>query len=63
MFCKRETLETLPPTKSATTYHSFRIFFKKMQWKEMDNLHATDWSWAVKSNQFTPMLTDLQVAT
>ena len=54
--------ETLPPIGSATKYHSFRTYFPIIQWMRESNLRAVDWDWAVKSNKFIPVLTDLEAA-
>ena len=54
--------ETLPPTGSATKYHSFRTYCPIIQWMRESNLRAVDWDWAVKSNKFIPVLTDLEAA-
>ena len=54
-------LETLPPTGSATKYHSF-TYFSIIQWMKESNLRVVDWDWEVKSNKFTPVLTDVEDA-
>ena len=55
--------EELPPTNSASRYHSFQRHFQITQKKEGSNIRATEWCWAVKSNKFIPVLTDLEVVT
>ena len=55
--------ETLPLNNSASKYHSFQTHFQIKHQKEESNLRALEWSWAVKSNKFIPVQTDLEAAT
>ena len=55
--------ETLPPTtESALRYHSFQRYFQITQ-QERSKLLATEQRSAVKSGNFFPVLTDLEVTT
>ncbi|KAG7158010.1 hypothetical protein Hamer_G014891 [Homarus americanus] len=52
------TPESLPPTKSSTKYHSFRVYYQIMVWtgKESD-MNTVDWEWKLEDNQFVPVMT------
>jgi len=40
------TPERLPPTSSATTFHSLRVYYQIMVWMGMANdMNPTDWGW------------------
>lgn len=51
------TPERLPPTSSATKFHSFRVYYQIMTWLRYENkIEATDWGWKVDKNQFKPIM-------
>ncbi|KAG1670130.1 Sodium-dependent multivitamin transporter [Nymphon striatum] len=48
----------LPPTASATKFHSLRAYYQIMTWLGLEsNLDATDWGWKIEDNQFAPVMT------
>ncbi|KAG1678682.1 hypothetical protein GQR58_013306 [Nymphon striatum] len=48
----------LPPTASATKFHSLRAYYQIMTWLGLEsNLDATDWGWKIEDNQFVPVTT------
>ncbi|KAG1682454.1 Organic cation transporter protein [Nymphon striatum] len=48
----------LPPTASATKFHSLRAYYQIMTWLGLEsNLDATDWGWTIEDNQFAPVMT------
>ena len=49
----------LPPTASATKFHSLRAYYQIMTWLGLEsNLDATDWGWKIEDNQFAPVMTE-----
>ena len=49
---------SLPPTASATKFHSLHSCYQKMMWQGLEsNLDATGCGWKVEDNQFTPAMT------
>lgn len=54
--------QVLPPTASATKYHSFRVYLQVQQWLGRADLNPTDWGWNVKDGKLTPKETDLPPA-
>ena len=50
--------ENLPPTSSATRYHSLRVFHQIQVWKGRNDLPAENWGWAVKGNRLLAVHTD-----
>ena len=57
------TPERLPPTASATKYHSLRVYYQIMTWMGKEtSLDATDWGWKTEANQFIPVMTDRNAA-
>lgn len=54
---------TLPPTASATKYHSLRVYHQIQMWKdERPDLLAEQWGWEVSNGKMMPILTDLPPA-
>ena len=52
------TSARLPPTSSATKYHSLRSYYQIMIWLGLEsNLDATDWGWKIENDQFMPVMT------
>lgn len=50
--------ERLPPTKSSTKYHSFRVYYQIMVWTGNESdLNVVDWGWKLEGNQFVPVMT------
>lgn len=51
------TPERLPPTASATKYHSLRVYYQIMTWigKE-DGMDETEWGWKCENNMFKPVM-------
>ena len=48
----------LPPTASATKFHSLRAYYQIITWLGLEsNLDATDWGWKIEDNQFAPVMT------
>ena len=55
--------ESLPPTESATKYHSYRTYYQIMQWKHgICSLFPTSWCWIEASGEFAPALTEFAAA-
>ena len=53
------TPERLPPTKSATDYHSRRTYYQVLIWTGQANqMSAADWGWKVENNQCLPVMSD-----
>lgn len=53
------TPERLPPTASATKFHSLRCYYQIRAWcGEEKDLHATDWGWKLENNLFKPVMCD-----
>ena len=51
--------ETLPPTKSALKYHSFRCYYQIMKWLSCDNdIKAEKWGWINTENKYYLKTTD-----
>jgi hypothetical protein len=50
--------EKLPPTVSATKYHSLRSYLQIMKWKQYNSIDARKWGWTEKEGEFVPVLTD-----
>ena len=56
-------LESLPPTESATKYHSYRTYYQIMLWNHgICSLFLTSWGWIEASGEFAPLLTDFAAA-
>ena len=55
--------EKLPPTSSATKYHSLRVYFQIMLWKkENAKMKPDEWGWQEKAGKLFPILTDKESA-
>ena len=53
--------ESLPPTESATKYHSYRTYYQIMQWKHgICSLFPTSWGWIETSGDLLQCLLTLQ---
>ena len=54
----------LPPTASATKYHSLRSYYQIMIWLGLESsLDETDWGWKIENNQFMPVMTEKKPCT
>ncbi|WAR15716.1 hypothetical protein MAR_005821 [Mya arenaria] len=53
--------ETLPPTSSATKYHSLRTYYQMLQWKGLDE-NPCDYGWMLSNGLLVPNLTDMAPA-
>ena len=52
--------QTLPPTSAAAKYHSFRVFYQIMKWKEIDDqMTPLNWGWKKIDDKLMPVMTDL----
>jgi len=48
----------LPPTASATIFHSLRAYYQIMIWLGLQsNLDPTGWGWKIEDKQFAPVMT------
>lgn len=57
------TPERLPPTASAASFHSLRVYFQIMIWMEMgSDMNPTEWGWKCENNKLKPIMTDVNVA-
>jgi hypothetical protein len=55
--------ERLPPTASATKYHSLRSYLQVRIWQcTANDLNPADWGWSKMSGEYVPMTTDLTAA-
>ena len=55
--------ERLPPTESATKFHSLRSYYQISVWKGTDsNLQATDWGWKLHDGHYEPLTMDCSPA-
>ena len=56
--------EHLPPTESATRFHSYRSYYQIMIWQGLDQgMHVTDWGWILgDNNKLVPVMTDMSAA-
>lgn len=53
----------LPPTESATSYHSMRTYYQIQTWMGQNkDLNPLDYGWKQTINRFTPIATDLPIA-
>ena len=51
------TPERLPPTESATKYHSMRVYFQIMVWMgKAGDMDATNWDWTFQQNKYIPIM-------
>ncbi len=57
------THQRLPPTSSATQFHSLRVYYQVMVWMGMANgMNPTDWGWREETHQLIPRLTEWKAA-
>lgn len=57
------TSDRLPPTESATKYHSLRVYFQIMTWLGMaDDMNAVNWGWKLVGGRFLPITMDSEPA-
>ncbi|CAH3019651.1 unnamed protein product, partial [Porites evermanni] len=49
--------ENLPPTSSAASFHSLRVYFQVQEWKQ-NQLRPQDWGWRLSDGRLLPILTD-----
>ena len=57
------TPEKLPPTESATKYHSMRVYYQVMVWMQAaEDMRAQDWGWCLQRNRFSPVIMDKDAA-
>jgi len=57
------TPERLPPTSSATKYHSLRSYLQVMQWMgKGEDIDVTKWGWSLQTNRLVPVMTDTSPA-
>lgn len=57
------TPERLPPTSSATQFHSLRVYYQVMVWMGMANgMNPTDWGWREETHQLIPRMTEWKAA-
>lgn len=64
MFCSKVAsgttfiqVHSLPPTSSATKYHSLRTYLQVQQWTGNDTLVPGQWGWKIVDNQMVPPCT------
>ena len=51
--------ERLPPTESATNYHSMRTYLQTMIWMGTSGvMDPREWGWKVEGGKYIPLLTD-----
>ena len=50
--------QSLPPSSGAAKYHSLRVYFQIMEWKEKPGMHYGDWGWRRDGEHLTPVMTD-----
>ena len=56
------TPKRLPPTSSATTFHSLHVYYQIMVWMGMANdTNPTDWGWKEESRQLILVMTEKNV--
>lgn len=66
VFCKKVTSsnsfvtpERLPPTVSATRFHSLRVYIQIMVWTgQKSGMAVEDWGWKLENNHFVPIMTE-----
>ena len=49
--------ENLPPTSSAASFHSLRVYLQVQEWKQ-NQLRPQDWGWRLSDGRLLPILTD-----
>jgi len=50
--------ENLPPTSSASAFHSLRVYYQVQQWKGDVSLHPSEWGWKLTDGKLMPIKTD-----
>ena len=57
------TPERLPPTKSATTFHCFRVYYQILVWMGFESdLDPLDWGWRLEDGRMVPIMTAMDAA-
>ena len=59
--CHQGSIESLPLTAAAATFHSYRSYIAVQQWIG-NNLCPTDWGWQYRDGSLVPLTTDRPVA-
>lgn len=54
--------QVLPPSASATKFHSFRVYLQVQEWMGRAGLIPTDWGWQMANGRLIPIETDLPPA-
>ena len=55
--------QSFPPTSAASKYHSFRVYYQVMVWKDFNHdLKPEDWGWYVHDGRLLPLQTDKPAA-
>ena len=55
--------QSLPPTSAAAKYHSLRVYYQVMVWKDFNHdLKPEDWGWYVHDGRLLPLQTDKPAA-
>ena len=53
------TPERIPPTASATKFHSLHTYYQVMVWMDTDNdMDHTNWGWSVEEDRLIPIMMD-----
>ena len=59
----RVEAKSLPPTRAASKFHSYRVYLQICQWKNPQcNLQEESWGWKLTDSGYSPILTDLPPA-
>jgi hypothetical protein len=54
---------TLPPTFSASKFHSYRVFLQICDWKKENNLmRPEEWGWKLEASEYVPICMDIPPA-
>lgn len=57
------TPERLPPTASATKYHSWRTYYQVMTWMgSSENMEPSEWGWIHQEDSLVPIMMDINPA-
>jgi hypothetical protein len=54
-------IQTLPPTKTAAKYHSYRTYLQVQRWIG-NNLNPLEWGWSLQEERLVPKQCDLPAA-
>ena len=55
--------QSLPPTSAAAKYHSLRVYYQVMVWKDFNHdLKPADWGWYAHDGRLMPLQTDKPAA-